>query len=63
VTEGSLPLRSVALAQGPASGAPSATLNGRPLALVPPAPPARAGLTLAFSEIVIHAGEEFALLL
>jgi len=62
VTEGSLALRSVALAPGPAGGVPSATLNGRSMALAPISSSA-AGLTAEFAaETVIHAGEEFVLL-
>jgi len=54
VTEGSLPLRSVALTPGPKSS-PSASLNGKTLTLVAP--------DFTFSEeITIHAGEELVLL-
>jgi hypothetical protein len=54
VAEGSLPLRSVSLAPGQAAK-PSATLNGRAIALIAPA------FTFA-DEIVIRAGEELVLL-
>ena len=62
VAEGSLPLREVALAAGPA-GKPSATLNGRPLAVALSRDAAASRDVLAFTEeVAIHAGEELVLL-
>ncbi len=59
VTEGSLPLRSIALSPG-AAAAPSATLSGHDLALGPAAP--NHDRFTFTEEIIIHAGEELVLL-
>jgi len=59
VTEGNLPLRSIALAPGPAATA-SATVNARSIPLAPPSPDHDV-FTFA-DELTIHAGEELVLL-
>ena len=63
VTEGNLPLRSIALAPGPVAS-PSARLQGRPLALSHALPRHdREGVVFTFTdELTIHAGEELVLL-
>ncbi|MGA2742801.1 MAG: hypothetical protein ABSG65_35850 [Bryobacteraceae bacterium] len=59
VTEGNLPLRSIALTPGPAA-TPSATLNTRLIELAPAA--LNHDIFTFTDELTIHAGEELVLL-
>jgi hypothetical protein len=59
VTEGNLPLRSIALAPGPAATA-SATVNARSIPLASPSP--NHDVFTFADELTIHAGEELVLL-